>query len=712
MSFSTRIIAGLIAGIAVGLFLGDLVEPLGLVADGFVKLLQMTVLPYVVISIVSSLGSLSREEASRLGVRAGVVLGGLWLLALLFALSMPLTFPTLKQGAFFSTSLLQQQPAFDFVDLYIPSNPFKSLANNIVPAVVLFAIVLGVALIGVERKQVLLDVLAVAGDTVGRATRLIVRLTPYGMFAVAAVAAGTLQIEQLARIQVYLVAYVSMALLLAVWVLPGLVAALTPIGYRDILRPTRDAFLTAFVAADLFIVLPALTEACRDLLARHVPERNGIHAATLPDVIVPASFNFPHTGKLLTLSFVLFAGWFANVALPYTSYPALAFTGLLTFFGSLSAAVPFLLDMFRIPADTFQLFIATGVINQRVGSLLAAVHTVTIGLLGSAAIAGAIRFDVRRITRYVVVTLCLVVGLLVSLRVLFETALRPSFDGTAMVTALAPVLARAPVSDGRGDPARPPGSSVLDGIRAAGTVRVCYVNGRAPFAFTNRKGELAGLDIEMAHQLAIDLQVRLQVVPTTMADFAEFLDRGTCDIAMGGIIATPLRATRSIFSLPYMEETLGFILPDHLREDYATWDRIRERGTVRIGFPDVPYFRRQIQTRLPEATLIPLDPATDVFAAEWPYEAMVLSAERGAFLTLLNPGYSVVVPSPDFIKVPVAYALPVHDEAWASFVNTWLELRARDGSLATLIEHWVFGRSFTPHPPRWSVIRNVLGWVE
>ena len=42
---------------------------------------------------------------------------------------------------------------------------------------------------------------------------------------------------------------------------------------------------------------------------------------------MPASFNFPHTGKLLSLSFVLFAGWFANVPIPYTSYPAFALTG-------------------------------------------------------------------------------------------------------------------------------------------------------------------------------------------------------------------------------------------------------------------------------------------------------------------------------------------------------------------------------------------------
>ena len=63
------------------------------------------------------------------------------------------------------------------------------------------------------------------------------------------------------------------------------------------------------------------------------------------DVIVPASFNFPHTGKLLSLSFVLFAGWFADTRVPVTAYPRLAATGLLVMFGNVNAAVPFLLDM-------------------------------------------------------------------------------------------------------------------------------------------------------------------------------------------------------------------------------------------------------------------------------------------------------------------------------------------------------------------------------
>ena len=156
-----------------------------------------------------------------------------------------------------------------------------------------------------------------------------------------------------------------MAPLLSLWVLPGLVAAVTPIRTRDILGESRDALITAFIAGDLFIVLPGLVQASQRLLARLGP--GGGQTDQLTDVIVPASFNFPHTGKLLSLSFVLFAGWFADAMVPRSDYPQLAVSGLLSFFGSLNAAVPFLLDHFRIPADTFQLFLATGIVNSRVG---------------------------------------------------------------------------------------------------------------------------------------------------------------------------------------------------------------------------------------------------------------------------------------------------------------------------------------------------------
>jgi Na+/H+-dicarboxylate symporter len=116
-------------------------------------------------------------------------------------------------ASFYSPALAQPAAPLDFLELYVPSNPFHSLANTIVPAVVLFSILFGLAIIGVERKEPLLQLLATASAAVGRIARFIVRLTPLGIFAIAAHAAGTLKIDALHRIEVYLVAYVVCALL-------------------------------------------------------------------------------------------------------------------------------------------------------------------------------------------------------------------------------------------------------------------------------------------------------------------------------------------------------------------------------------------------------------------------------------------------------------------------------------------------------------------
>src|SRR5690606_5180545 len=104
-SSSTRILIGLGAGVLVGLILGERATAFEWAADGFVKLLQMTVLPYVTVSIVSSLGRLHYAEARNLGVKAGLVLAGLWGLSLAFAFLIPLAFPEVENATFFSTSL-------------------------------------------------------------------------------------------------------------------------------------------------------------------------------------------------------------------------------------------------------------------------------------------------------------------------------------------------------------------------------------------------------------------------------------------------------------------------------------------------------------------------------------------------------------------------------------------------------------------------------
>ena len=96
MTFSHKILLGLAAGVATGLFLGEKAAFFDVLADGFVRLLQMTVLPYVTVSIISSLGRLDYASARSLGVRVTAVIAGLWLVALAFAFLIPVVFPSVE----------------------------------------------------------------------------------------------------------------------------------------------------------------------------------------------------------------------------------------------------------------------------------------------------------------------------------------------------------------------------------------------------------------------------------------------------------------------------------------------------------------------------------------------------------------------------------------------------------------------------------------
>ena len=710
MSFSTKILVGLAAGVATGLVVGEHAAALKWAADGFVKLLQMTVLPFVTVSIISSLGALDAAQARLLARRVGLVIVGLWAVAIAFALLLPLTFPTVENAQFFSTTLVERRAPFNFVDLYIPSNPFHSLANNVVPAVVLFSVILGVALIGVDNKSALLGVLESMKAALARATRFVVGLTPYGLFAIAATTAGTMSLDQVGRLQVYLIGYCLVALLVSLWVLPGLVAAVTPVSYRAIFTLNANALITAFVAGDLFIVLPVLIGSSRTLLFPHA----GADAAeSLPDVIVPASFNFPHAGKLLSLSFVLFAGWFADAALSLTEYPRLALSGLLTFFGSLNVAVPFLLDQFRIPSDTFQLFLASGVINSRFGTLVAAMHTLAVALIGTCAMTGTLRWERKPLTRYVLTTVVLTTAVIGGARVLFERALPQQYtkdqvlEGMHLLTRPVPaVVHREPqaVADSGG-------GSVLDDIRARGRLRVGYLTDSLPFAFLNERVDLVGFDVDLAHRMGAELGVTLEFVPILRESLPQSLRDGACDILMSGVVVTPRRATETLLSRSYLDETLGLLVHDADRGRFTTWDDVRAAGPLTIAVPNLSYYVDKMRQLAPEATIVTVsDVGAAVDRLDHEVDAMLLPAERGSAWTLIYPRFTMVVPGPAPIRMPLAYPIARHDQGFANFVDTWITLKQKDGTIDALYDYWILGRSAARPGRRWSVIKDVLHW--
>ena len=244
-------------------------------------------------------------------------------------------------------------------------------------------------------------------------------------------------------------------------------------------------------------------------------------------------------------------------------------------------------------------------------------------------------------------------------------------------------------------------------------LRVGYMPDALPFSFFNEKGDLVGLDIELAHRLATELHVSLEFVPVERNDLSSQISAGCCDLVMAGVAVTTDRAEAMLFTASYLDETVGFVVPDHLRDQFSSWDSIRDVQRLTIAGPNVPYYIDKIRQRLPHAEIRVIDELRPLFEKWDPdIDAVAIPAERGSAWTLLYPQYSVVVPAPGITKVPLAYPIGAQDPAFASFMNTWLDLKRKDGTIQGLYDYWVLGRDAAPRQPRWSVIRNVLHWVD
>ncbi|RQW83357.1 MAG: hypothetical protein EHM62_02210, partial [Methylococcus sp.] len=267
VSLTTWIFLALASGIGTGLFIGEYAEYLKFIGDVYVGLMQMTVLPYVVFSLIGNIGRLSVREVGLLATSGLKVFLGLWAVAALMVLLLSQAFPDLIAGQYFSSSMVDPPPKLNWLSLFVPSNPFRSLADNSVPAVVVFCILFGVAIIGFEEKKGLLDHVALITRTLHRVNGYVVKLTPIGVFGICAHAAGTMSFSEFERLQAYYLAFGAGVLLLSFVILPLLVTVYTPFTYRQVISAGKDALLTAFVTGSVFPVIPLLIDGVNGLYA-------------------------------------------------------------------------------------------------------------------------------------------------------------------------------------------------------------------------------------------------------------------------------------------------------------------------------------------------------------------------------------------------------------------------------------------------------------
>lgn len=163
----------------------------------------------------------------------------------------------------------------------------------------------------------------------------------------------------------------------------------------------------------------------------------------------------------------------------------------------------------------------------------------------------------------------------------------------------------------------------------------------------------------------------------------------------------------------YLDERLAFIVQNHRRAESNSADTVSKMASLRLGIPDAPYYKAKIRKLLRQAHVVSLDSPRDFFNDKnEQLDAIVYKAEAGSAWTLIYPGFSVAVSHPAVISVPVAYPVPRGEPQFVDFLNSWIALKMKDGSVEQPFNHWIRGQDQGARKTRWSIMRDVLHWTD
>lgn len=715
LSLSNKIIIGLTLGALTGLFLGEYAYPFDYAGKAFIGLLQMTVLPYIVFSLMMNIGRLSMDTGKQLiyiGMKVLAVLIGFGLINLLI---LPMAFPEWHSSSFFSPSFTEAQSKIDLISLYIPSNPFYALSANHVPAVVLFSIVVGIGLMQVPNKENFLKSLEVITNALNQVNKLVIKITPIGVFAIAAATVGTVSWEQLGRLQTFIIIYTVAVLIMTLWVLPGLIAAVTPFKYKDIFKFTRATLLTIFATGKIIVVLPQLINNLDELFKSKNLFNEETDRAT--DILMPLAYPFPNLGTLIILVFVPFAGWYSSQVIGFSQMPVFLFSSLLSSFVAPVSGIPFMLDLLDISKDMFQLFFVSSVYTDRIRVVLGAMHLIALTLIATSIYQGFYKVNTKKLITWGAITILLYVVSIYGVKKYLAYSLQDAYNYDQLIVQIPPrfesSVKYSELKKASANPVRIRGwQSRLSRIRSSKVLRVGFVENYLPFSYRNQDEELIGYDIEMAKMLAESLNVRLVFVPINLSRINNELNNDYYDIVMSGVPLSSELVENVSVSHSYMDLNLA-LLTKAQTTNLRDFEKASKMDTIRVAYINRYEFIKLTQSFLPKTGAVKINSVQEYINADTTLaDGMITSAESGAYHSLLNPEFSVVNPFPEPITIPVVYPVGFESEEFVSYINNWIIVITKQGKLDKLYDHWILGKQVTQPKKNWSVIRDVLHWVE
>ncbi len=287
VSFSKRVFTGLGLGIAYGLILHfaygtdsavlkESIPWFNLIGTGYIKLLQMIVMPLVFISILGAFTKITIGK--NFGKMAGLILGlliGTTAIAAVIGITVTLLFgldaseivqgeAELARGASIeerSAGIADRTLPDQLIDL-LPANPFLDFTGarpTSTIGVVIFAAFLGFAYLTLTRKDeknaatVKKGIDAIYSLIMG-VVKIVLRLTPYGILAIIATTVATSDFAAIYSLGKFVLAsYVAILIMFGIHLIIITLSGLNPITY---VKKAGEALLFAFSSRSSAGTLP------------------------------------------------------------------------------------------------------------------------------------------------------------------------------------------------------------------------------------------------------------------------------------------------------------------------------------------------------------------------------------------------------------------------------------------------------------------------
>lgn len=235
--------------------------------------------------------------------------------------------------------------------------------------------------------------------------------------------------------------------------------------------------------------------------------------------------------------------------------------------------------------------------------------------------------------------------------------------------------------------------SRLQQILERGTLRVGTTGDFPPMSVRDTAtGGYKGYEIDAANDLAKELGVKVEFVPTDWPTLVAGVIAGRYDIFMGGSSMNMARARTVAFTDPYIETGTVPVFAKAAAAKFKSWEDINKAGvTVAVVLGTV--FEQQAKAHFPNATIKAVQPPATGYQ-----EVMAGRADVAITSSIDAQGvvskYSALTHTPLEAarnKRPFGYVVAQGDSTWLGYLNTWVHLKKAEGFFAGLEKKWFAG---------------------